>query len=109
MVLKNFYAKNVGKLTRSCGTCDRPGRTFEIENVVVDGLKEAVVGLQINMQDRALVLKDIQVTNAKRNKGKLSASICKTYEFIGAGIEPKYSGSGQVPNVCTWGSDVSIA
>jgi len=50
-------------LSRSCGTYYPNNsdirRTFEVENVAVDGLKEAIVGLQINKPDEALILRDI--------------------------------------------------
>ena len=72
-------------------------------------MKEAIVGLNTNMDDKALVLKNIQVTNAKKNKdGTLYASICKTY-LLNVGGSPTSLGSNQVPGVCTWNkNDVTI-
>ncbi len=59
--------------------CHR-GRTLEVENVVVDTLAGQIPGMNINRLDKALVLKDIEVTNAKKYKNDTnSAVICRTY------------------------------
>lgn len=112
MVIKNFYARNIGKLSRSCGTCyESPDvrRSFEVKNVVVDILKEAIVALQMNKNDSS-VLENIQVTNAKRNKnGTFFASICKLYRYNPDRRYSFYASSGPLENVCTWGKDVTIS
>lgn len=112
MILQNFYAKNIGKLTRSCGTCFKKvhrAKTFEISNVVVDGMKEAIIGVQTNMDDKVLTLKNVQVTNARKdNKGRLKAAICKTYTFNGS-EDPKFDKIGPVDDVCEWNDDVTIS
>lgn len=120
MTIRNFYAKNIAKLSRSCGTCyngvNDVSRTFEVENVVVDGLKSAIVGLQLDKNDQALVLKNIQVTNAKKFKnGTLSAGIC-TGHLVRSNppggeslFSSSYIGNGPFPNACNWDKDVTIS
>lgn len=112
LIVKNFFAKNIGKFARSCGTCYKidVSRKIDLNNIVVDGLKETVVGIQINKNDSA-ILKNIQVTNGKRNKnGTLHASICSTYIYnASVSSEPIFYSTAQFKNVCSWGSDVTIS
>jgi hypothetical protein len=109
MSIKNFCANNIGKLARSCGTCsgrNYPNRKFEIENVTVDKLNNAIVGLQENQNDRATSLKNIKVTNAKDG-----AAVCKIYEYVNNGKkDPKHlRDSDGSDKVCSFGKDVKIS
>ena len=109
MIVQNFYAKDISKLTRSCGTCASRPRFFEVSNVVVDRLGEFIVGLQSNQGDRSLLLKDILVTNAKRRKDRsLRAAICETFIFIGGSAGSDSDKFGPVPNVCEWSNEDNV-
>lgn len=113
LVIRDFYAKNVGKLARSCGTCpSKPiqGKTFDLQNIKVDTLTSTIVGIQSNMGDKVLALKNIQVINAKKSTSeKNKAAICKIYLFQNDGkSDPLFERNGPAANLCTWGSDVTI-
>ncbi len=111
-LVKNFYAQNVGKLVRSCGTCAKEpcirARKIEVNNVLVDTLKECIVGLNVNAPVDQAVLTNIMINNAKKYKnGTFHAGVCKRYmQVVGKG--PIYQGNGQNLGMCTWSDDVTI-
>ena len=102
-MVKNFYAQNIGKLVRSCGTGTTHNRKVEVDNVMVNQVKECIVGLNVNEPADNALLTNIQVQNATKNAG-----ICKTYQQrMKEG--PLYLGKEQKPGICTWGADVTIS
>jgi hypothetical protein len=113
MSIKNFCAYNIGKLARSCGTCSSQtssgsyqNRKFEIENVTVDRLNEAIIGLQENQNDKATSLKNIKVTNAKKE-----SAICQIYKYRDNGKNDPIHlrDSNGSDKVCSFGRDVKIS
>lgn len=71
-----FYGETIGKLYRSCGNCSSQGaRYVVIDNVKLNGVSAAVVGINSNYGDKATI------TNLKiKGWTKGSPKVCLTYK-----------------------------
>ncbi|KAM5351182.1 hypothetical protein ACJ41O_003905 [Fusarium nematophilum] len=79
VAVKNFFAKNVGKVYRSCGNCDeQQARSSTFTNIRVEGAK-AVVGVNGNLGDTA-VIEDSCLVDA--------GEACQLFEGNDSGAEP---------------------
>ncbi|EPS42190.1 hypothetical protein H072_3890 [Dactylellina haptotyla CBS 200.50] len=90
--IKNFYANDYGKLSRSCGNCSGNGgpRNFIIDNVVaVSG--GVLCGINTNYGDTC------KISNSCQNSGKY----CDRYTGNSSGAEPPKIGSGPDGTYCT--------
>ncbi|KAI0407845.1 pectate lyase [Xylaria palmicola] len=90
--VKNFYANDYGKVSRSCGNCDGNGgpRNFIFDNVsAVDG--GVLCGINTNYGDTC------KISNSCQNKAKY----CDRYEGNSSGEEPSKIGSGPDGTYCT--------
>ncbi|UPK95834.1 hypothetical protein LCI18_006769 [Fusarium solani-melongenae] len=90
--VKDFYAEDYGKLSRSCGNCKDNGgpRNVIVENsVAVDG--GVLCGINTNYGDTCKII------NSCQNKGKN----CDRYEGNSSGKEPTKIGSGPDGKYCT--------
>ncbi|KAI1847562.1 hypothetical protein JX265_000813 [Neoarthrinium moseri] len=89
--IKNFYAQDYGKLSRSCGNCDNNGnaRHIVIDNTVA--LNGGVLcGINGNYGDSCTI------TNSCQNKGKS----CDNYKGNNKGDEPTKVSSGNDGTHC---------
>lgn len=86
MSIKNFYAEDYGKVSRSCGNCDNNGegsRHIVIDNVIaVDG--GVLCGINGNYGDSCTI------SNSCQDDGKS----CDNYEGNNDGDEPTKVSSG---------------
>ncbi|KPM41276.1 hypothetical protein AK830_g5315 [Neonectria ditissima] len=90
--IKGFYAKNYGKLVRSCGNCSGNGgpRNIVIEDsVAVDG--GVLCGINTNYGDTC------KISNTCQDDGKS----CDRYTGNDTGAEPTKIGSGPDGTYCT--------
>lgn len=90
--VKDFYAEDYGKLSRSCGNCKDNGgpRNVIVENsVAVDG--GVLCGINTNYGDTCKII------NSCQDKGKY----CDRYEGNSSGKEPTKIGSGPDGKYCT--------
>ncbi|KAH6647388.1 pectate lyase [Truncatella angustata] len=89
--IKNFYAEDYGKLSRSCGNCDNNGgaRHIVIDNVIaVDG--GVLCGINGNYGDSCTI------SNSCQDDGKS----CDNYEGNNDGDEPTKVSSGNDGTYC---------
>lgn len=89
--IRNFYAKDYGKLVRSCGNCKPNGGP---RNVIIDGVKAnnggVLCGINTNYGDTC------KITNSCQNSGKY----CDRYQGNSDGSEPSKIGSGPDGKYC---------
>lgn len=97
VVIRNFQARDVGKLYRSCGTCDSLTRHVEIENVTVSGVREAVLGLNSDNGDTAEI-KGLTILEADR-----AVPVCRLFDAAETGGEPVATGVGPDVGHCSYG------
>jgi len=84
VAVKNFYAKNIGKLYRSCGNCGtQHARRSTFNNIKVDGAS-VVAGVNSNYGDVTTI----------SNSCLLSSKVCDRYTGNNSGKEPSKIGSG---------------
>lgn len=92
MSIKNFYANDYGKVSRSCGNCDNNGdgsRHIVIDNVIaVDG--GVLCGINGNYGDSCTI------SNSCQDDGKS----CDNYEGNNDGDEPTKVSSGNDGTYC---------
>jgi hypothetical protein len=56
VVVRRFFVQEFGKLYRSCGNCDSQyARHVEIENVIASSPGDAVIGVNANYGDTAVI------------------------------------------------------
>ncbi|KAF7597954.1 MAG: pectate lyase [Candidatus Dactylopiibacterium carminicum] len=80
-----FYGENIGKLYRSCGYCSNNGsaRYVVIDNVKLNTVNSAVVGINTNYGDKATIT-NLQIKSYSSGKPK----VCVTYTGNNTGAEP---------------------
>ncbi|KAG8942826.1 hypothetical protein FRC03_002859 [Tulasnella sp. 419] len=101
--ITNFYAKDFGKLYRSCGNCSgtAPSRHVVLNNVAMINGKEGV-GINENFGDTAKISK--VCTNGKPS----ATNVCCRYKGVSSGNEPSKIGCGPSGSVCSYStSDIT--
>jgi hypothetical protein len=97
VVVKRFFVQEFGKLYRSCGNCDdQYARHVELENVIVKQPGDAVVGLNENYGDTAII-RSLYLYDPPRD-----IHICERYTGNNTGAEPVYRGMGPDPEHCQY-------
>jgi hypothetical protein len=98
MVIKNFLAKDIGKLYRSCGNCKTQfKRTVIVQNVTVVAPAKVLVGINTNFGDKA-TLSGITIQGDTSKK----VSICDRFTGNSSGAEPVKTGSGADGTFCVF-------
>lgn len=84
-----FYAEDIGKLYRSCGNCTsgQGARYVVIDNVKLNGVSAAVVGINSNYGDIATI-SNLKIKGWKKGSPK----VCLTYKGNSTGAEPSKIG-----------------
>ncbi len=100
LVVKNFVAKDFGKLYRSCGNCSKQyKRTVVLQNVTVVAPGKVLVGINTNYGDTATFTGiTIQGDSSKKIK------ICDRFTGNSTGAEPPKTGSGADGKHCLYSS-----
>lgn len=94
--IEGFYAKNFGKLYRSCGKCKTQyPRSVKLTNIYAVGPKVAVVAVNSNYKDKATL------TNIKIDKAAKDKPVCE-YTQGSTKAEPKVLGKGPFGSVCNY-------
>lgn len=92
MVIQNFYVNGFGKLYRACGTCSQGyqgKRSVTVRNVIAQGGKTTLVGINSNYGDTANI-SQITIIGDPQHK----FDICQRYTANNKGQEPTRTGSG---------------
>ncbi|KAK4182220.1 family 3 putative polysaccharide lyase [Podospora australis] len=91
VAVKNFYAKNIGKLYRSCGNCGTQyARHSTFTNIKIEGSSQVVAGVNANYGDSTQV-KDSCI---------LKGAACWIYQGNSNGKEPTKIASGPSGTAC---------
>ena len=100
MVIRNFVAKDFGKLYRSCGNCSKQyQRTLVVQNVTVIAPGKSLAGINTNYGDRATFTGiTIQGDSSKK------IHICDRYTGNSTGAEPPKTGTGADGRYCVYSS-----
>jgi hypothetical protein len=100
MIIKNFLAKDFGKLYRSCGNCSKQyKRTVVVQNVTVVAPGKVLVGINTNYGDKATFTGiTIQGDSSKK------IHICDRFTGNSTGAEPPRTGTGADGTYCVYSS-----
>jgi hypothetical protein len=100
MVIKNFVAKDFGKLYRSCGNCSKQyQRTVIVQNVTVVAPGKLLAGVNTNYGDKATFTGiTIQGDSSKK------IHICDRFTGNSTGKEPTKTGTGADGKFCVFSS-----
>ena len=97
VVVKRFFTQEFGKLYRSCGNCDEQyARHVELENVIVKQPGDAVIGVNENYGDTAII-RSLFMYDPPRD-----IHVCERYTGNNTGAEPVYRGTGPDPEHCQY-------
>ncbi|KAH9141636.1 hypothetical protein AeRB84_014207 [Aphanomyces euteiches] len=104
--IEGFYAQDVGKLYRSCGSCKTQyQRKVTVTNVYAVNPKVTLVGINKNYDDQA-TLSNIKIKSSKK-ADKLK--VCTYFQGVTSG-EPKQLGNGILPPTCQYAaSDIQVS
>ena len=100
MIIKNFVAKDFGKLYRSCGNCSKQyQRTVVVQNVTVIAPGKLLAGVNTNYGDKATFTGiTIQGDSSKK------IHICDRFTGNSTGAEPPKTGTGADGKYCVYSS-----
>jgi len=104
MIIKNFVAKDFGKLYRSCGNCSKQyKRTVIVQNVTVIAPGKVLAGINTNYGDKAtFTVITIQGDSSKK------IHICDRFTGNSSGAEPPKTGTGPDGTFCVYtASDIT--
>ncbi|KAE9283258.1 hypothetical protein PF008_g27452 [Phytophthora fragariae] len=102
VIIDGFYAEDVSKLYRSCGTCGPKAREVSVSNVLVANPTNAVVTVNKNWGDKA------KLSNIWVKSSKASVKVCQWSQGNANG-EPSIIGQGPSGDLCKYSaSDVHI-
>jgi hypothetical protein len=104
LVIKNFFASDIGKLYRSCGNCKPTQYTRHVifDNVTVSAVKVGLAGINTNYMDTATFHR---VTVCDPNR---KTTICTRYTGNNTGDEPVETGKGPDGTFCIYAeSDIT--
>ena len=104
MVIKNFLAKDIGKLYRSCGNCSTQfKRTVIVQNVTVVAPGKVLAGINTNFGDRA-TFTGVTIQGDPSKK----IHICDRFTGNSSGAEPVKTGTGPDGTFCVYSaSDIT--
>ncbi|KAE9276012.1 hypothetical protein PR003_g29176 [Phytophthora rubi] len=103
VIIDGFYAEDVSKLYRSCGTCGPKAREVSVSNVLVVNPTNAVVTVNKNWGDKA-TLRNIWIKSSNP-----SVKVCLWSQGNAKG-EPSIIGQGPSGDLCQYSaSDVHIS
>jgi hypothetical protein len=104
VVIKNFVAKDFGKLYRSCGNCKKQfKRTLILSNVTVIAPGKVLAGVNTNLGDKATIT-GITILGDSNKK----IHICDRFTGNSTGAEPTKIGSGADGKSCIFtASDIT--
>eukprot|EP00245_Coleochaete_scutata_P003032 TRINITY_DN14339_c0_g2_i1.p1 TRINITY_DN14339_c0_g2~~TRINITY_DN14339_c0_g2_i1.p1 ORF type:complete len:359 (+),score=67.19 TRINITY_DN14339_c0_g2_i1:130-1206(+) len=93
VIIRDFWADNIGKLYRACGSCPLMKRHVVVENVFLSNVHTAVAGINVNSGDTGK-FKNININQAKQ------IDVCQKYR-TGSGWSTKLRiGGGPDGNNC---------
>ena len=97
VVVSRFFVQEFGKLYRSCGNCSgQYARHVEIENVIAKTPGDAVIGVNENYGDTAII-RSLFIYDPSR-----AIHICERYTGNSTGAEPTFRGHGPDPQHCQY-------
>ncbi len=89
VIIKDFYASNIGKLYRSCGNCSKQyARKVTVTSVTLGTVNSSGVGVNSSYDSKSGIAGSYDVATITDLNYSGSKTKCKTYVGTGSGNEP---------------------